>query len=419
MEVLQMLGNVCAAGVTAYAVICALWLLLLTLAACYVWQRNAETLADTSAKEPRLRMIFLIPAHDEADGIGEVLEKLRQALRWPVDKVEVVVIADNCTDRTAEIAAANATVLVRDVPAVRGKGQALHWAVETHLRVWPRPFDAVIVIDADSVVNPGFLHAMQAVLEKGCPVAQAHDTVWNVRDSWRTSLMFAGFSAINYLRPLGRSAFGWSAGLKGNGMCFSREVLLKYGHPAGSVAEDLEQGMRYLADGIRVAFVPGAVVRAKMPVGAKAAVSQRARWEGGRSQVAKVWIPRLVRRFLAGAAKGRPDGAAFDGVMELLIPPLGNLGALALGAMALGWFGSWRVWVAGSAGVALAMVLLHFLIAQVLAKAPGVVYARLLTAPVYVAWKGWMFVRRRLTRGGKGEGWVRTTRQEKRGGGHD
>ena len=126
-----------------------------------------------------------------------------------------------------------------------------------------------------------------------------------------------------------------------------------------------------------------------------------------------------MRRFLAGAAKGRPDGAALDGVMELLIPPLGNLGALALGAMALGWFGSWRVWVAGSAGVALAMVLLHFLIAQVLAKAPGVVYVRLLTAPVYVAWKGWMFVRRRLTRGGKGEGWVRTTRQEKRGGGHD
>ena len=419
MDILQWIGFVCAAGAAAYVVICAAWLLLLTLAACCVWRRNAEALADASTQEPRLRMIILIPAHNEAEGIGEVLEKMRQALRWPADRMEIVVIADNCTDRTAEIASAKATVLVRNVPDIRGKGQALHWAVETHLRVWPRPFDAVLVIDADSIVNPGFLHAMQEVLEKGCPVAQAHDTVWNVRDSWRTSLMFAGFSAINYLRPLGRSAFGWSAGLKGNGMCFSREVLLKYGHPAGSVAEDLEQGMRYLADGIRVAFVPGAVVRAKMPVGAKAAVSQRARWEGGRSQVAKVWIPRLLRRFLTGVARGRPDGFALDGVMELLIPPLGNLGALAVGAMALGWFVPCRTWVVGGAGVALVLVVCHFLIAQMLAKAPGMVYVRLLTAPAYVAWKGWMFVRRRLTHAGKNVGWVRTTRQEKRGGGHD
>ena len=418
MEVLHWMCFVGAACMAAYVVVCAVWLQLLTLAACCVWRRGAESLADTASAEPRLRMLILIPAHNEADGIGEVLDKLRLSLKWPADQMEIVVIADNCTDDTAEIAAAKATVLVRDVPDIRGKGQALHWAVETHLRVWPRSFDAVIVIDADSIVNPGFLHAMQAVLAGGDQVAQAHDTVWNVRDSWRTSLMFAGFSAINYLRPLGRSAFGWSAGLKGNGMCFSREVLLKYGHPAGSVAEDLEQGMRYLADGINVAFVAGAVVRAKMPVGAKAAVSQRARWEGGRSQVAKVWIPRLLNRFLQGVARGRPDWSALDGVMELLIPPLGNLGALALGAMALGWFGPWRVWVVGSAGLALGLTVFHFLMAQVLAKAPGVVYLRLLAAPFYVAWKGWMFVRRRLTRSGKNEGWVRTTRQEKRGGGH-
>ena len=418
MEFLHWMCFICAVALAAYVVICAVWLQVLTLAACCFWRRSAEADADSSTVAPRLRMIFLIPSHNEADGIGEVLVKLRQAVRWPADKMEIVVIADNCTDDTAAIASAHATVLVRDIPDIRGKGQALHWAVETHLRVWPRPFDAVIVIDADSIVNPGFLHAMQAVLAGGDPVAQAHDTVWNVRDSWRTSLMFAGFSAINYLRPLGRSAFGWSAGLKGNGMCFSREVLLKYGHPAGSVAEDLEQGMRYLADGIKVAFVPGAVVRAKMPVGAKAAVSQRARWEGGRSQVAKVWIPRLLKRFVQGVARGRPDWSAFDGVMELLIPPLGNLGALAMGAMALGWFGLWRGWVVGSAGVALGLTVLHFLVAQVLAKAPGVVYLRLLTAPFYVAWKGWMFVRRRLTRAGKNEGWVRTARQEKRGGGH-
>jgi glycosyltransferase involved in cell wall biosynthesis len=409
---------ICAAGVAAYVVLCAGWLQLLSLAACCVWRRKAEALADGCDKEARMRMILLIPAHNEAEGLGEVLDKMKETLRWPADRFEIVVIADNCTDDTAKIAGARATVLVRNIPEIRGKGQALHWAIEEHLRVWPRPFDAVIVIDADSVVNQGFLFAMQGALASGASVAQAHDTVWNVRDSWRTSLMFAGFSAINYLRPLGRSAFGWSVGLKGNGMCFSRELLLKYGHPAGSVAEDLEQGMRYLSDGIKVAFAPGAVVRAKMPVGAKAAVSQRARWEGGRWHVSKVWIPRLLARFVAGVAKGRLDGAALDGVMEMVIPPLGNLVALAACALALGWFCPGRLWTAGGAAAALVMVALHVLLAQILAQAPAIVYARLLMAPVYVAWKGWMFVQRKVTRTGVNEGWVRTARQEKRGGGH-
>lgn len=418
MDVLSLIAGLCAAALAVYGAVCSLWLAVLTVAGCCVWRREAEAAADRSSESARLRMLILMPAHNEEEVIGEVLDGMRRALRWPSEQLEIVVIADNCTDRTAEIASARATVLVRDVPDIRGKGQALSWVIETRLRVWPRPFDAVVVVDADSAVNPGFLHAFQEAVERGHAVSQAHDTVWNVRDSWRTALMFAGFSAINYLRPLGRSAFGWSVGLKGNGMCFTRDVLLKYGHPAGSVAEDLEQGMRYLADGIRVAFVPGAVVRAKMPVGAKAAVSQRARWEGGRSQVARVWIPRLAGRFARGALSGRPDWAALDGALELLIPPLGNLGAVLAGAAALGWLSPWRPWVTGAALSALALAVAHFLVAQVLARAPGVVYVRLLASPVYVAWKLWTFLKRRLTRAGRGEGWVRTTRSENAGGGH-
>jgi len=396
-------------GWCIWLAICAGWLLMLTLAAGWVWDRQAEKQADLLENRDFFTFLMLIPAHNEEKVIGPVLERLRQTIRWPADKWEIVVVADNCTDETARIAAQHAQVLVRTDAVKRGKGQALHWAIEQFAN-WPRPFDAVIVIDADSMVNPGFLAAFQEKIKQGAGVAQAHDTVWNVEDSWRTSLMFAAFSAINLVRPLGRSLFGWSTGLKGNGMCFTREILLKYGHPAGSIAEDLEQGMRYLQAGIRVAFVPGAVVRAQMPAGAAAAVSQRMRWEGGRKGIARLWGGKFLGRFLAGAVKGHPDWGFLDAAMELLIPPVGNLCAQAALVLLVSFFVPRGEGCMIAAGGVLGAVAVYVWGAQILAQAPRIVYIRLVMAPVYVFWKGWIKIRRIITRSGKGEGWVRTSR---------
>ena len=76
------------------------------------------------------RVAVLIPAHDEGSGVRATVASVR-ALDWPAERLDVVVIADNCTDDTAAHAeAAGARVLERDAPDARGKGRALAWAVE-------------------------------------------------------------------------------------------------------------------------------------------------------------------------------------------------------------------------------------------------------------------------------------------------
>src|SRR5438445_9573008 len=107
------------------------------------------------------RVVVLVPAHDEESLIARCVSSLR-AQDYPRHLVRVVVIADNCSDATASrAAAAGAEVLVRDQPDRRGKGQALRWALD-RLRERADPFDAVAMVDADSVADPGLLTGLLA-----------------------------------------------------------------------------------------------------------------------------------------------------------------------------------------------------------------------------------------------------------------
>ena len=101
-----------------------LYLLVLTVAAClHPGRRNIDGIF-RGDRLPLHRFIILIPAHNEELLLGDVLRRLG-GLSYPGSHVETVVIADNCDDRTAEVAAgAGATVLKRNDPEHRGKGQA-------------------------------------------------------------------------------------------------------------------------------------------------------------------------------------------------------------------------------------------------------------------------------------------------------
>src|SRR5262249_2700768 len=156
-------------------------------------------------------------------GIGRLLASLTK-LDYPTRLVDVCVVADNCTDTTASIArASGARVYERDDESERAKGFALRWLIQ-QLQAERRAYDAFVVIDADSVVAPNLLRAMDARLERGARVIQAYYSVLNAQDSAVAALRYAALAAVHYLRPLGRSALGLSTGLKGNGMCFAGPV---------------------------------------------------------------------------------------------------------------------------------------------------------------------------------------------------
>src|SRR5581483_3655698 len=131
------------------------------------------------------RLLFLVPAHDEEALIGSCVQSLRR-LRYPADAFAVWVVADNCSDRTAALARqAGACCLERTDPARPGKPHAVAWALA---RLPIRDFDAVAIIDADTVVDPGFARGLAAAAPLRAKVVQPFNGVRNPADNALTRL---------------------------------------------------------------------------------------------------------------------------------------------------------------------------------------------------------------------------------------
>ncbi|MFS8068599.1 MAG: glycosyltransferase family 2 protein, partial [Byssovorax sp.] len=239
-----------------------------------------------------LRFDIVVPAHDEEAGIAATIGSLR-ALDYPADRYRILVIADNCTDATARVAAdAGALVIERQDAAQRGKGYALALAFAQVER--DDVADAVVVIDADSLVSPDLLRAFARRFAAGESVLQAAYGGRSPDSSWRSRLMVIALALFHGVRSLGRERLGLSAGLRGNGMGFSREVLRRVPARAFSIVEDVEYGIALAKAGYRVGYVHGAQVLGDMAPPGPAAASQRLRWERGRAALARAEGPGLL-----------------------------------------------------------------------------------------------------------------------------
>jgi 1,2-diacylglycerol 3-beta-glucosyltransferase len=375
------------------------YLLLLTIAAVFAPRRTP-----LRREPPTSRFVILVPAHDEEVLIERTVTSLLR-LDYPSERYTVLVIADNCTDHTAELARrAGATVLERSDPDHRGKGYALDYALAN---LWQsgREVDGIIIIDADTDASPNFLRVMDARLARGERVVQAYYAVRDPDRSWSVALRYAALAVLHYLRPQGRMALKGSAGLKGNGMLFATQIMREQRWSA-SITEDVELHMRLVLAGERVTFAPDAIVWAEMPNTLKSSASQNTRWERGRVQTLRTYGPTLLRQALA-----RHSFVLFDACMEQLIPPTSLLVLLNGLCLAASVFAS-RV------GLIIALAdlvgMLAYLLAGLLfAHAPRKVYLALLYAPVMVIWKTWVYLRVLLSP--DKQGWVRTARNTKGG----
>src|SRR3954454_842477 len=161
------MGNSLLAGMTAFTAVPAGLLILLgvptaALATYQVLLAVAALVSRGAGADDRVpsasatRVAVLVPAHDESALSARCVRSLRDQT-YPTKLYEVVVIADNCNDDTAEAAErAGARVLVRNDKTARGRARALRWALDQVLRQEARP-DAVAVVDADSVAADDFL----------------------------------------------------------------------------------------------------------------------------------------------------------------------------------------------------------------------------------------------------------------------
>ena len=339
------------------------------------------------AGAPKARFAILVPAHDEEAGIGRTLESF-DGLDYPADLFSVHVVADNCTDNTAEVVRKSRwTVHERTQPDDPGKGPALNWLFD-RLIASEEPVDAIVIVDADTTVAPGFLRAMDVEVRRGVQAAQGYYSVRDPDLSPVSSFRFAALACRHHLRPLGRTRLGGSAGLYGNGMVFTRSLMA--GHRwTGHLVEDAELQNELLLEGQLVTYAPDAVLWAEMPHTLSQATSQNQRWERGRIEVASRYVPQLVSGLTA--ARGRRL-ARVDAVFDHLVPPLSALAAMQLAVAGVHTVGAVaghrasRVALAIDA-VALAALAGHAVAGLASVGAPAARYTALLSAPKLAAWK--------------------------------
>jgi cellulose synthase/poly-beta-1,6-N-acetylglucosamine synthase-like glycosyltransferase len=219
--------------------------------------------------------------------------------------------------------------------------------------------------------------------------------------------MRIAFSVVHGVRSLARERLKVSCGLRGNGMCFSHDLIREVPHDAFSVVEDVEYGIRIARKGHRVAYAHEAHVLGEMVAGEKASRSQRRRWEGGRAQLMKQHGLPLLKEGLRLRKPMLVDLAA-----DVLVPPLSWLVApafLGLCATFVAMLVTGEPMVSyGLFALASATLCFYVLRGWMLSGVGLRGLLDLAYAPVYVLWKVKLMLSRPEEK--KGE-WVRTTRE--------
>lgn len=343
----------------------------------------------------------LMPAHDEAAVIDQTLDFLLPQLPSPD---QLVVIADNCSDNTAEIARnRGATVLERFNTEQRGKGYALDYGLN-HLEVHPP--DVVVLVDADCRCLPGSLAkiASQSALQNR-PVQALYLMEQPPNPQPKDSVSALAFMVKNLVRPRGLNQLGLPCLLTGTGMAFPWQIIRQAPLASGNIVEDMQLGLDLAIAGYPPQFCQTARVIGILPPQGEAAKSQRTRWEHGHLQTLITQVPRLT---LAAFKQLRFDLLAL--ALDLVVPPLSLL-VMAWGAglivAGIGAFlgASWLPF--GVLAIAGIFIFLSIISAWAKFGQKDIPGQSLLAVPFYVLWKIPLYFAFLIKRQSK---WVRTER---------
>jgi 1,2-diacylglycerol 3-beta-glucosyltransferase len=373
---------------------------LLVLAVAYFAVREPKRIESKRFR----RFAILVPAHNEELLISRLCESLL-TINYPRDLYEIFVIADNCNDKTAEICKVQpVNVLLRNDPSRIGKGFALNWALE---RIPLGKFDAVLMVDADNIIDPFILDELNQSINRGEHVIQCNNSVENRSDSWFTQLLFVSRTISNLLYHHSKYKLGLSSYLMGNGICFSTELLSSKGWTAFTVGEDWEYYAQLIEDRIKIGFGVKAKVYHQESRSLEQATSQRLRWSSGRFNVLKKLGFKL---FLKGLI--RRDWFTLDASLPLIFPNYSlqfNLTILTLILCLLLPTSPLKTYMMVLILGLIWSQMVLFFAGICLAGSYWEVFKAILRAPLFLIWKAFIdFLS--LTGIYRGEKWIRTQR---------
>lgn len=303
----------------------------------------------------------LVPAHNESIGITATLNSIQSQLR-PQDRM--LVVADNCTDDTAEIAQkCGAEVIRRHDSENRGKGYALDFGLRHLSQNSP---DVVVIIDADCLLEANALNQLAAnVLHHGRPV-QALYLMYTKENNLKSKIAEFAWCVKNLVRPLGYANLGLPCQLMGTGMAFPWATIFSADLATGNIVEDMKLGIDLSIAGAPPVFHSQSKVTSYFPMATDVQSGQKVRWEHGHLAMILAEFPRL---FAHGILKR--DIYVLAIAFDLAVPPLALLVMLLFG-------------YAGITGV----ILLLYDVGQ-LAFQLTLFSVASLTGAIAIAWWGW------------------------------
>jgi cellulose synthase/poly-beta-1,6-N-acetylglucosamine synthase-like glycosyltransferase len=264
----------------------------------------------------RPRVGVLVPAHNESAGLEPTIRNIQAQLRAGD---QLLIVADNCTDDTAAVAASlGAEVIERNDLLKKGKGYALEFGVKHFVK---DPPEILVMVDADCFLTTGSIDALTHACHESSRPVQALNLM-KAPDELFARFQLAEFiwRIKNWVRPLGLLTLNLPCQLTGTGMVFPWNIIRSANLASDETVEDLKLGLELTCAGMSPLFCPSACVVSYFPSSLNGAITQRQRWERGHLHMIIRMVPWLLWNALV-----RRNLALMVLTLDLSVPPLSIL----------------------------------------------------------------------------------------------
>lgn len=257
---------------------------------------------------------IIISAHNEEMVIRNTINSIKK-MDYSSDKYEIFVVADNCSDSTAQLAReSGASVYERTNLQENGKGQALKWMFNILFHL-DKKYDAVVILDADNLVSKDFLKQIDKKMSQGFGVVQGYRDMKNPWESWITMSYSITYWLANRLFQLPRQYLGMNCTLTGSGYAVRMDILKKIGWKIETLTEDVEFYFQLCLQDIKIGWAHEAIIYDEQPTTLLQSWKQRTRWMQGHFSCVFIYGRQIFKKFIQEKSL-----QAFDSLIMLLYP---------------------------------------------------------------------------------------------------
>ena len=275
------------------------------------------------------RYAAVISARNEENVIGGLIDSLKHQ-NYPEELLDIYVIADNCTDNTAQVAENAGAIVYRRFNHLQvGKGYALDYLFKQLTEEGKNDYDGYFVFDADNYVDPDFVKEMNATFDTGKYAAlTSYRNSRNFGSNWISAGYGLWFLREARFLNAPRMAMGVSCAISGTGFLVSGDLVRKNGGwPYHLLTEDIEFSVNCALQGEVIGYCERAVIYDEQPVTFKQSWDQRLRWSKGFYQIDYKYGLSLLKGIFTG---GRRGFSCYDMFMTVAPGMFFTLGAILI-----------------------------------------------------------------------------------------